>query len=75
MEQITLQVRDKKKASALLKLLKTLDYVENVTSSVSPAGKSVTKEEETEFFELAGIWAGRGLTQEELRKQAWSKRV
>lgn len=74
MEQITLQVRDKKKATALLKFLKTLDYVENVTRSVPQAGKEITKEMEAEFFGLAGLWAGRGITQDQLRKQAWPER-
>jgi hypothetical protein len=75
MEQIIIRVRDPKKADTLLKFLKTLDYVENIVSANLPAADEPEKTGETDFFELAGIWAGRDITQENLRKQAWPNRL
>ena len=75
MEQIIIRVRDPKKAAALLKFLKTLDYVENVVTANLPATDESKKAGEADFFELAGIWAGRDISQENLRKQAWPNRL
>ncbi len=70
MEQIFIQVRDHKKANVLRNFLKTLDYVESVSSSTLPEKQENSKTNEAEFFALAGLWAGRDITQESLRNQA-----
>ncbi len=75
MEQIIIRVRDHKKAETLLKFLKTLDYVENIARSNLPSADESAQSGETDFFELAGIWAGRDLSQESLRKMAWPGRL
>ena len=75
MEQISIQVRDHKKANILLNFLKTLDYVESVSSSTLPEKQENSETNEAEFFALAGLWAGRDITQESLRNQAWPGRV
>ena len=75
MEQIFIQVRDPKKANVLLNFLKTLDYVESVSSSTLPEKQENSETNEAEFFALAGLWAGRDITQESLRNQAWPGRV
>jgi hypothetical protein len=75
MEQIIIRVRDRKKADALLKFLKTLDYVENIVTANLPRADEPEKAGETDFFDLAGIWAGRDISQESLRKQAWPGRL
>ncbi len=75
MEQIIIRVRDRKKAQTLLKFLETLDYVENIVRADLPQADEHEKMGETDFFDLAGIWAGREISQESLRKMAWPGRV
>ena len=73
MEQITIQVKDKKKAQALINFLKALDFIEEVTSketSSPPKGK----ENEKDFFALAGLWSGRDITLDSIRQKAWPGR-
>jgi hypothetical protein len=74
MEQIIIRVRNRKKADTLLKFLQTLDYVDNISRANLPptVGTEITADD---FFELAGIWAGREISQESLRKQAWPARL
>ncbi len=74
MEQISI-LRDHKKADALRKFLKTLDYVESVSSLDIPETQQTSKADEIDFFALAGLWAGRDITQESLRKQAWAGEI
>lgn len=74
MEQITIQVKNKQKARALVKFLKTLDFIEDVTASeisLTQPGKVSEKE----FFALAGLWAGRDVTLDSLRQKAWPRRA
>ncbi len=70
MEQIIIRVRDHKKADTLFKFLKTLDYVDNVVHANLPQVDESEKAD-ADFFSLAGIWVGRDISQESLRKQAW----
>ena len=74
MEQILIQIKDKSKAQALMNFLKTLDYIENITSANLPMVESSKKDKEADFFALAGLWANRDISQESLRKQAWPVR-
>ena len=74
MEQITIQVKNKQKARALIKFLKALDFIENVTAremSLLPKGQM----NEKEFFGLAGLWSGRDLTLDSIRQKAWPTRT
>jgi hypothetical protein len=74
MEQITIQVNDRDKAQVLINFLKTLDFVENVSSAdllVADNGVSDT----TDFFALAGVWAEREITLQSLREKAWPYRT
>ncbi|MEI6290139.1 MAG: hypothetical protein WCP19_06870 [Chloroflexota bacterium] len=75
MEQITIHLRDKKKAGALLKFLKTLDYIENIVMSDYPSTDHAATDENDAFYDLAGIWKGRDISQDSLRQQAWPKRT
>ena len=73
MEQITIQVKNRQKARALINFLKALDFIEEVTTqdiSVQPKGKGNDKE----FFALAGLWAGRDMTLDSIRQKAWPAR-
>ena len=69
MEQIVIQVKDKKKARVLKKFLKTLDFVESVTEP--DLAKQTRKIKSVDFFSMAGLWAGRDISQEDILKEAW----
>ncbi len=74
MEQITIQVKNRQKARALINFLKALDFIEEVTTqdiSLQPKGKVNDKE----FFALAGLWAGRDVTLDSIRQKAWPTRL
>jgi hypothetical protein len=73
MEQIVIQVKDKKKAQVLKDFLQTLDFVESVSQpNMSRKGRQAKS---VDFFSLAGLWAGRDISQESLRKEAWPQRT
>lgn len=69
MEQITIYINNKEKAELLLRLLRSLDFID----VVEVVDHTVTKESEADFFAMAGIWQGRDITQESLRQQAWPR--
>jgi len=73
MEQIVIQVKDKNKARALKNFLKTLDFVESVTEP--GLTKRTRKIKSDDFFSMAGLWAGRDISQEDIRKEAWPLRT
>ncbi|GAB1471720.1 hypothetical protein MASR2M66_25980 [Chloroflexota bacterium] len=73
MEQITIQVKNKKKAQALIDFLKSLDFIEDINFT-NLSGKSATGLDEKDFFALAGIWAERDVTLELIRSKAWPAR-
>ena len=75
MEQIVIRVKDKQKAQALKSFLQTLDFVETVTGSEAGMAKKGRQSKKTDFFSLAGIWAGREVSLESIRQKAWSKRL
>ena len=73
MERITIRVKNKQKALALINFLKALDFIEEVTAKeISSLPKGSTNEDE--FFALAGLWAGRQITLNSIRQKAWPAR-
>ncbi len=67
MEQIIIRVPNREKARLVLEMLGSLDFVDvvrEVENSLPPAT------DDDAFFALAGIWAGRDVTQKSLRQQA-----
>ncbi len=69
MEQITIQVKNKERAKALIKFLQALDFIEEVTAqetSLELKGKA----KEKDFFALAGLWAGREVTLDSIRQKS-----
>ena len=73
MEQIVIRVKDKKKAQALKNFLQTLDFVDSVTEpGVNRQGRQIKN---ADFFSIAGLWAGRDISQERIRKEAWPQRT
>ncbi|MCI0552932.1 MAG: hypothetical protein L0287_18425 [Anaerolineae bacterium] len=76
MEQITIRVKDRKKAQTLLDFLKSLDFVESVTEKeLSDTDESQVDKGEKEFFALAGLWEGRDISLKTIREQAWPYRA
>jgi len=75
MEQITIRIKDKKKARTLVDFLKTLDFVEKVSSSDLPNLEDDEEKREDDFFALAGLWAGRDVSLKSIREKAWPYRT
>lgn len=78
MEQITILVRDQRKADSLVDLLRSLDFVtileiEDV-ATVSEDTEAIKSREE-EFFAAAGIWKDREITADSLRAAAWPRQT
>jgi hypothetical protein len=74
MEKITVHVKDKEKAQLLFELLTALDFVESVnTSSAAVDRDSAAQEDSTDFFALAGLWAGRDVNLTSIRQHAWPR--
>ncbi|MFM9948324.1 MAG: hypothetical protein ACKV1O_10335 [Saprospiraceae bacterium] len=67
MEKFILTLKDNSKRQFLLELLTQLDFVELKT--VLP--KKEQRTEEYDFFKSAGLFAGRDVDADQLRKQAW----
>ncbi|MGC1374617.1 MAG: hypothetical protein WA821_00220 [Anaerolineales bacterium] len=75
MEQIIIQVKNKRKARALFNFLASLDFVEAVSSADLPKVESSEQTRTEDFFALAGLWAGRDVTLETIREKAWPQRL
>lgn len=74
MEQITIRVKDKQKARRLVDFLKTLDFVEKVSSSNVTDLEDRQKSLEEDFFALAGLWSERDVSLQSIREKAWPYR-
>jgi hypothetical protein len=66
MEKIILTIKDDKKKSFFLELLKQFDFIE-----VQKAAEKKT--DEYDFFASAGLWKNREITANQLREQAWKR--
>jgi hypothetical protein len=75
MEQITIRIKDRKKAQALLEFLRSLDFVESVSRKDLLDDKKSNGNQEKDFFELAGIWIGRDISLKTIREKAWPYRT
>ncbi len=70
MERIILKIKNQKKTNFLLELLKQFDFVEVLKDKGKTKPKSKQK---YDFFSSAGLWSGRDVDADELRKKAWKK--
>ena len=75
MEQITIKIKDQKKAKTLLDFLKSLDFIDRITEKEVSTVKAPSASGEKEFFALAGLWAGRDISLQSIREQAWPYRA
>lgn len=75
MEQIVIQISNKKKAKILLELLESLDFVDFIEAKAKEESDSgeIFDTEQIDFFALAGLWAERAIMLESLRRQAWPR--
>jgi len=69
MESITIYIKEKEQVNLLSQLLKHLDFVIMPNEKI----KTVAKKKEHSIFSSAGMWAGRNISQEELRAKAWKR--
>jgi hypothetical protein len=75
MEQIVIQVRDKKNAQNLVDYLKSLDFIEKISRANYPLSVPAVKHRKQDFFAMAGLWAGRDVSLDTIRKKAWPERT
>lgn len=71
MNTVTVSVKDSSKLDLFIKILEQFDFVEIQTSKK----KKVSHKQKHDFFKSAGRWKNRDITIEELRTQAWPKRI
>ena len=77
MEKITVQLRSRKKAMWLLELLRSFDFIESIETEqnggqVGEQSVSVSEGDE-QFFNMAGLWAGRDISLDSIRRRAWPR--
>lgn len=67
MEKFILTLKDASKRSFLLELLARLDFIELKTVD----SKKEHRTSDYDFFKSAGLFSGRNIDADQLRKQAW----
>ncbi len=67
MEKFILTLKDASKRSFLLELLTRLDFIELKTVDSQKEQRIV----DYDFFKSAGLFSGRDIDADQLRKQAW----
>jgi hypothetical protein len=75
MEQIIIQVKDKKKAQLLRDLLSSLDFVDSVKTTEITAidGGQAIEENPVDFFSVAGLWSDREIDLTSICQKAWPR--
>jgi hypothetical protein len=74
MEQIVIQIKDKKKARMLFDLLTALDSVDSMNTTSEDFKETTTAQTDTSnFFAMAGLWEGRDVSLETIRQKTWPK--
>ena len=82
MEQIVVHIKDKSKVDLLVGLLTSLDFVSAVDATAVVVAEAreevgvtqeVSRNDSADFFNLAGLWSGRDIDVETIRRQAWPR--
>ncbi len=68
MEKFIIELKDVSKRHFLLELLAQLDFIE---LEVLQEDKELSAEEGYDFFQSAGLFSGREIDAEKLRREAW----
>lgn len=71
METLTIKVKNKERLMFLYEMLRYYDFLELPELPELP--ETEKKKTEHNFFQSAGIWKDRDITQETLRKKAWKR--
>jgi len=76
MPEVTIKYKGAKALKALQDLTKMFDMViESPVNNNRSADLPITFSKNPDVKALAGIWQGRDITLEELRKEAWGDRI
>ena len=81
MSTIIIETKNESLAKALIDFLKVFDYKVKVQNIVKRKKKEkeelplIPAKENADFMQLAGIWEGKEITLQELRKKAWGDRL
>lgn len=77
MPQVTIQYKSDKTLQVLMDIAKYFDFTIKVPkkSGKSKAELPIEFAEQPDITALAGIWKGKSITVEELRKDAWGERL
>jgi hypothetical protein len=77
MEQIIIRVKDKKKSKMLVEILRAMNFVDIVSAEGAETDKAARTQkdakDEKAFFAAAGLWEGRNINLEAIRKRAWPR--
>ncbi len=68
MTTITIHVRDQENANFVLRLLESLNIVDDIETSTNER-----IENNDDFFALAGLWEDRDISIESIRERAWDR--
>ena len=68
METLTIKVKNKERLMFLYEMLRYYDFLE-----LPKLQETIKEETEHNFFQSAGMWKNRNITQETLRKKAWKR--
>ncbi len=68
METLTIKVKNKERLMFLYEMLSYYDFLE-----LPKLEETEKKKTEHNFFQSAGMWKDRNITQETLRKKAWKR--
>ena len=68
MSELLIKLNDEQKVKILSDFLSSLPYVSSVQVRET---EGVTSRDDDVFFAVAGIWQGRDVTQQSVRKKAW----
>ena len=55
----------------VIEFIEFLDFQASQTKTIEP--KNDDSDREQSFFELAGIWEGKNITLDDIRKDAWNQ--
>jgi hypothetical protein len=69
MQELVIAIRDPERKSFLLELLSQLDYIEVIEDRVQEK-----KADSYSFFDSVGLFAGREIDTDQLRRAAWTRR-
>jgi len=74
MTHIILEIDDDANAALLLQLLGALTFVRTVKAIPTTPAPFPQAQEPGDFFSLAGIWEGRDVSPDTIRRRAWPQR-